>query len=126
MFKSLLFALALTTVVYTNSYSQTMNSDSLKMLAIKDAGKFKLEKERLEKFKKHRSDASSDYFKPTAAEASSSALLNDSTYVKTFRETAYKNTKKLNARGEHKRIGVLGYVAALAFVALAFIGFNQL
>ena len=126
MFKSLLFALALTTVVYANSYSQTMNPDSLKTLAIKDAGKFKLEKERLEKFKKHRSDASSDFFKPTTADASSATLLNDSIYVKTFREAAYKKTKKLNAKGEHKRIGVLGYVAALAFVALAFIGFNQI
>lgn len=126
MFKSLSFAFMLTSVLIVNCCAQTANFTNIKETAIKDAKSFKLDPESLKKFKATRSNSTSDFFKPTTLSTTNAGMLNDSVYVKSFREAAYKNTKKLNVAGHHKRIGILGYAAAIVFVGLVFLGLNQL
>ena len=117
-----------TTIIVLLLFNQAFcqSTDSVRKAALNDSRNFRLSEENLLKFKEHRDNASSDLFKPTPSVASSISLLNDSIYVKSFREAAYKQTKKLNAKGEHKRIGVLGYAAAIVFVGLVFLGLNQI
>lgn len=81
-------------------------------IAQKDAEKFSLGTDELEKFKSRHYPNTSDYFKPTAKTASDPALLNDSLYVQTFRDEAFY--KSLNQRVHpvgHSFI-VLGIVVA--------------
>jgi len=63
--------------------------DPMQDIASKDAERFNLSNEMLLKFKASPVAATSDYFKPSAADASDPAMLTDSGYVKTFRNIAY-------------------------------------
>ena len=67
-------------VIYTNPSEQAGQSD---------AKRFSFSKEMLARFKKEHFHETSDYFKPSPAMASNSAMLNDSAYVHTFRFEAY-------------------------------------
>lgn len=126
MFKSFLLSLLIVCFSFGNSFSQTINPDSLKKIAVADVKQFKLDDKTLKKFKENRSNSTSDFFKPSKLNTSNSALLSDSVYVKAFRKEAYKKTKKANVTGHHKRVGILGYVAAIAFIGLVFIGLNKI
>jgi hypothetical protein len=77
-----------------NTKAQTTVSDSARIIrtAKRNARNFKLSKELRKKFKDDNFPSSSDYFKPTIANASDQALLNDSLYVQNFRDAAFYNT----------------------------------
>ena len=60
--------------------------------AKRNARSFKMSKDLRKKFKDDNFPSSSDYFKPTIANASDPALLNDSLYVQNFRDAAFYNT----------------------------------
>jgi len=64
-------------------------ADPLKDIARKDAQRFNLSAPVLEKLKTTHFPAHSDYFKPAATDASDPSMLNDSTYVQTFRLEAH-------------------------------------
>jgi hypothetical protein len=70
-------------------YYEPRYSSSNEKTAGKDAQYFKLDKKTMKKFKAGNFPSTSDYFKPTAYYASDAALLNDSLYVKAFRQVAF-------------------------------------
>ena len=54
-------------------------------------------------------------------------LLNDSTYVKAYRDATYSKIRNTKAEGKHGGIGTIGYVAgALAVFAVVFFGLNKM
>ncbi|WP_316738206.1 hypothetical protein [Pedobacter aquatilis] len=112
----------------TQSFSQSVQPDSVKKIAAADAEKFKISDENLKRFRNERSKHTSDIFKPTANTTTNVSLLNDSVYVKAYRQAAHQNTKD-NTKVVKKRstIATVGYVAGgLAIVALAFVGLNEM
>jgi hypothetical protein len=100
-----------------NAKAQTMNSDSVIRIAKADAQNFKLNDADLLRFRKTGRDPNSDYFKPEVA--SSSTLLKDSTYVKAYRETAFKKTKGRHTTGHYVLIGGIVAVVAIAVIYAA-------
>ncbi|MBS1519590.1 MAG: hypothetical protein JST50_01235 [Bacteroidetes bacterium] len=90
-----------------------------------DARKFKLDRARLKKFRQNRHnlareyfalggsepggfsnyrrnrELASDYFKPVASAVSDTALLNDSVYVKAYREKAWRRTRHRRTAGHY-------------------------
>ena len=64
-------------------------TDPLKDIARKDARRFNLPAPLVVRFKTEHFAAKSDYFKPAAADASDPTMLNDSTYMQTFRIEVY-------------------------------------
>ncbi|WP_316830146.1 hypothetical protein [Pedobacter aquatilis] len=126
MFRIAPFILLISCLTASNAFAQNSNPDSLRRIAVEDAKNFKLSEENLKRFKINRSSSSSDLFKPTSLNTSNASLLSDSVYVNAFRKSAHKNIRKANAVGHHKKIGVLGYAAAIVFVGLVFLGFNQI
>jgi len=91
-------------------------------IAQRDAKKFSLSQANLEAFKARHYPNTSDYFKPTIQTASDPALLNDSVYVRTFRDEAFY--KSMNQRvhpvghafliGGSIFLGVMGILVAIA------------
>jgi hypothetical protein len=91
-------------------------------IAQNDAKKFSLSQANLEVFKVRHYPNTSDYFKPTVQTASDPALLNDSVYVRTFRDEAFY--KSMNQRvhpighafliGGSIFLGVMGILVAIA------------
>ncbi|WP_231491508.1 hypothetical protein [Pedobacter sp. Leaf170] len=110
------------------TFSQTVQPDSIKKIAATDAEKFKISDENLKKFKAERSKASSDIFKPISSSVNNVSLLNDSVYVMAYKQAAHKNTKNaIKSSKKHSAIGTVGYVAGgLGLVALIFLGLNQI
>jgi hypothetical protein len=73
--------------------AQTITHDSAMVERAKtDAGGFKLDRSTWHQFKAHHFAYSSDHFKPTALTTRDTFLLKDSTYIKTFKMSAYKKT----------------------------------
>jgi hypothetical protein len=64
-------------------------TDPLVDIARKDAQRFNLAKPLMMRFKTEHFPAKSDYFKPSAGDASDPSMLSDSTYVQAFRLEAY-------------------------------------
>lgn len=128
MNKSLKVFLVCMLAASTQSFSQSIHPDSIKKMAAADAEKFKISDENLKKFRSERSKHTSDIFKPTTNTTSSVLLLNDSVYVKAYRQAAHQNTKDNNkVVKKRSTIGTVGYVAGgLAIVALAFVGLNEM
>ncbi|MGA9651348.1 hypothetical protein [Pedobacter sp.] len=127
MFKSLLFASLLTSALSGNAFSQTSNPDSIKRIAVADVQNFMLKEETIKKIRNQRSESSSDYFKPSKEQASNTSLLNDSIYVKAYRDAAYNKIRNSKAETKRGGIGTVGYVAgALAVFAVVFVGLNKM
>lgn len=127
MSRSLLFASLLISAFSGNAFSQTSNPDSIKKIAVADVENFKLKEETIKEIRNQRSESSSDYFKPSKEQVSNALLLNDSTYVKTYRDAAYSKIRNTKAGGRHVGIGTLGYIAgALAVFAVVFFGLNKM
>ena len=82
--------------------STTQYTQPAQQAAQKDARRFSLTKDLLIKFKAAPFATTSDYFKPGIQTASNPALLNDSTYVETFRFEAFNKTY-------HQRIDPVGH-----------------
>lgn len=85
----LLFIAAIT--AKQNVAAQTTGVDSAQTVdaAKSDAYRFRLSSGNFKKFRTEHFPATSDHFKPSAMEASNTALLDDSLYVRTFRMAAY-------------------------------------
>lgn len=79
-----------------SDWQRPVYTSGTQAIAQKDAKKFSLGTDELEKFKTRHYPNTSDYFKPTVQTASDPALLNDSLYVQTFRDEAFY--KSLNQR----------------------------
>lgn len=127
MFKSLLFASLLTSALSGNAFSQTSYPDSIKRIAVADVQNFMLKEETIKKIRNQRSESSSDYFKPSKEQASNTSLLNDSIYVKAYRDAAYNKIRNSKAETKRGGIGTVGYVAgALAVFAVVFVGLNKM
>jgi hypothetical protein len=96
---------------------QLIKNDSLMLIkqAKADSKRFKLEKSAWKKYK-HSLPETSDYFKPNVIEVKDANLLNDSTYVKTYRLEAYKQNNKRRTLGHYFLVG--GGIAAAVFAAL--------
>lgn len=113
-------------VASTQTFSQTIQPDSVKKIAVADAEKFKISDENIKRFKSERSRKTSDIFKPTANTTSNVQLLNDSVYVAAFKQAAHQNTKNTIKVKKSSTIGTVGYVAGgLALVGLIFLGLNE-
>jgi len=127
MNKSLIFLFVCLLAASTRTFSQSTNPQSVKQIAITDANNFKLSEANLKRFKNERSDHTSDLFKPTLSTTSNASLLNDSVYVKAFRQAAHKNTRSSNKVKKNSTMGTVGYVAGgVAVVALIFLGLNEI
>jgi len=111
----LLLFIAVTAML--NANAQTMNSDSVIRIARADAKNFKLSDADFQRFRKTGRNPNSDYFKPVAA--SNSQLLSDSTYVKTYREMAFKRTRKRHTTGHFILIGGAVAVVVIAVIYAA-------
>ncbi|WP_421942804.1 hypothetical protein [Pedobacter sp.] len=127
MNKSLTILFVCLLAASTQTFSQSTHPDSVKETAIMDAEKFKLNEANLKRFKSERSKHTSDFFKPTSSTASNASLLNDSVYVKAFRQAAHKNTRSSNKVKKNSTMETVGYVAGgVAVVALIFLGLNEI
>lgn len=115
MFKVLYLFLCLT-VLTSAARCQSAHQDSLVKLARADARKFRLQDD-VWKAHKRRLPGTSDYFKPTQSSTGNLALLTDSTYVKAYRETAFKKNK--HRRTPWHTVLVGGGIAAGLFVTMA-------
>ena len=107
----------------TNLSAQTNNPKAAVKQAKRDARRFKLNRIDYRKFKKDRRNANSDYFKPLNTMVRDTALLSDSTYVKAFRNTAYRKTRARKAKNIVRIVGgsVIGlYVSTIIFVLIAY------
>ena len=83
--------------------------------AERDAHGFKLGKADLKIFRQNKKNNTSDFFKPTAATTSNAALLQDSVYVKAFRDEAYH--KALGQRTTAHYILVDGFIVVDVAIA---------
>jgi len=96
---------------------------NIQMAAVRDARSFKLESEQKKDLKKGLLAKNSDYFKPSTLYCSDPQMLHDSTYVREFREAAYR-------RAGHRSGGRVVFVAAgvvvlfAALFALAYVTFG--
>jgi len=89
MKKIVLFFIA--ALAITSTRAQATHQDSVMVnRAKKDARFFKLKKSEMKRFNSEYFPATSDYFNPTA-KTSAPALLNDSVYVRSYRNTAFYN-----------------------------------
>jgi hypothetical protein len=100
-----------------NAKAQTMNRDSV--IRIAKAQNFKLNDADLERFRKTGRNGNSDYFKPISSGVSDVSLLKDSTYVKAYREMAFKKTKRRHTAGHFVLIGGIVAVVAIAVIYAA-------
>ena len=103
MQKIALFTIILLTFFTGSLLAETTDNDALRSdtsaavkQAQRDAHKFKLSKADLKIFRQNRKNSTSDFFKPTTATTSNAALLQDSAYVKAYRDEAYHK-----ALGQH-------------------------
>lgn len=103
MQKIALFTIILLTLFTGSLLAETTGNEALRSdtsaavkQAQRDAHKFKLSKADLKIFRQNRKNATSDFFKPTAATTANAAMLQDSAYVKAFRDEAYHK-----ALGQH-------------------------
>jgi hypothetical protein len=80
---------------------------------------FKLSDEKMKVFRKNRGNSTSDFFKPSQESVSDPALLQDSVYVKAYRESAYNNTTLRKTAGHYFLLTGIGFVGAAAVVAIA-------
>lgn len=103
MQKIALFTIILLTLFTGSLLAETTGNEALRSdtsaavkQAQRDAHKFKLSKADLKIFHQNRKNATSDFFKPTAATTANAAMLQDSAYVKAFRDEAYHK-----ALGQH-------------------------
>jgi hypothetical protein len=123
MQKIILFAFILLTFFTGSLLAKTTDNDALRSdttIAIKQAQKdahgFKLSKADLKIFRQNRKNATSDFFKPTAATTANASLLQDSTYVKAYRAGAYHNA--LGQRTTAHYILVDGFIVVDVAVAI--------
>ena len=65
---------------------------------------------------------SSDHFKPDLSTTSDQSLLNDSMYVRTFREVSYKRASKHRTVGHYVILGVGVYTGVLLIASLVVLG----
>lgn len=100
-----------------NANAQIMNKDSVINIAKADAKNFKLNDADFQRFRKTGRNPNSDYFKPAAT--SNSVLLNDSTYVKAYREMAFKKTRRRHTTAHFVLIGGIVAVVAVAVIYAA-------
>jgi hypothetical protein len=84
----------------------------IQMAAVRDARSFKLESEQKKDLKQGLLTKNSDYFKPTTLYCSDPQMLHDSTYVREFREAAYR-------RAGHHSGGRVVFIAAGVVVLFA-------
>ena len=125
MQKTTLFTIILLTFFTGSLLAKTTGNEALHSdtstaakQAQRDAHKFKLSKADLKIFRQNRKNSTSDFFKPTVATTSNPVLLQDSSYVKAYRDEAYH--KALGQRTTAHYILVDGFiivdVAAAIFV----------
>ncbi|TAF45136.1 MAG: hypothetical protein EAZ51_01685 [Sphingobacteriales bacterium] len=104
---------------------QSLNQDSLNKAntARADAEFFKLNKEQLKMFRNKRFAENSDYFKPTLVHTSNVSLLNDSVYVKVFKNKAYQKAllQKKRTVGHYVLIGTGVYFGISVVTMVAFV-----
>jgi hypothetical protein len=90
--KALLFTFLITIAAFETN-AQTITHDSAMVECAKeDSRRFKLNRSAWQQFKVHHFAYSSDHFKPTTLDARDTSMLTDSTYIKTFKMSAYKKT----------------------------------
>lgn len=87
----------------------TSYSSADQLTAQKDAQRFSLSKAMFIRFKAEHFPATSDYFKPAAANCFDPALLNDSLYVQTFRFEAY-------SKSYHQRAHPVGHAILIGSI----------
>jgi hypothetical protein len=99
-------------------------ANGVEKTAKKDARSFHLNKALFKEFTDNQFPITSDYFKPTAYNASNDSLLNDTSYVRAFRTAAFYNT--LRRPAHVVRIGliiagsiVVGFAGFLALLIAA-------
>jgi len=92
--------------------NETVYTSPAQQAAQADAQKFSLDKALLTRFKTEHFPATSDYFKPSITTAASSAMLNDSSYVQTFRFEAY-------SRAYHQREHPAGHAFLIGGIIAA-------
>jgi len=114
MIKLFTITLLLVCITAFTSKARAAGTDSVTSIAKADAKNFRLNAEDFKKFRKNRRNSSSDYFKPSAANVSNSALLNDSVYVQAYRYAAYTKTRHRRTAGHYILLGG----AALTVVVL--------
>jgi hypothetical protein len=93
-----------------HNIATSIYTDDVQQTAQKDAEQFALSKALLIRFKEEHFATTSDYFKPVASNASNPALLNDSSYVQTFRFEAY-------VKSYHERAHPVGHGLLIAGIA---------
>lgn len=74
--------------------AQFSHRDSVIKVAVIDVRNFRLDKAAMKRFRDDRRNPNSDLFKPFAANVSDVTLLQDSVYVKAFRQVAWQKTGK--------------------------------
>ncbi len=99
--------------------AQTGHRDSIIKIAIADAKNFRLGDADMKDFRKNRRHLAADYFNPTITAASDTALLKDSVYVQTYRQTAYKKTRKRRTVAHHVLMGIIAMDAIFLVLLLS-------
>jgi hypothetical protein len=110
--------------VQVTGQCQTTHRDSLIKAAQADAKKFKLDDAVWKKYKRTL-PPTSDYFKPEEANQKNLAQINDSLYVKAYRQAAFKRNKHRHTPWHYVLLGgsisagviVVGIAAVLIFIA---------
>jgi hypothetical protein len=111
------------TILADTNKTKPIYDKNIQMAAVRDTRGFKLESEQKKDLKKGLLTKNSDYFKPTTLYCSDPQMLHDSTYVREFREAAYRRA------GHHsgsRVVFVAGGVVVLfaALFALAYVTFG--
>jgi len=87
----------------------TLKLDSIRKTARRDAKEFRLDDTVWRRYKR-KLPLSSDYFKPGKTNDNNRALVNDSTYVQTYRKAAFKRNKRRRTPWHYALVG--GGIAA--------------
>ena len=95
------------------SKAQMTDRESILTAAKIDAYKFHLSKVDLKKFKRSGRKSTSDFFKPLKENISDSTLVDDSLYVKKYREITYRKTLKRHNVAYYTFLGVSVYAASV-------------
>ena len=112
--KKILLSFFVAVITMPCGKAQSVSRDSATRAAQADVKNFRLNDADLDHFRKSGRNPNSDYFKPAIAGVSNSTFLKDSTYVKTYREMAFKKTKKRRTAGHYILFGGIALVVVFA------------
>ena len=128
MFKNFIMCLMILVFSTTTGVCLASQTDSTTKAAKRDAKNFRLSDSLWKLSRQYHFPAASDYFKPGKTDVKDIALLNDSVYVRAFRQYAYKQNKRRRTAGHHILVGVeiaAGIAAAALIAIIIFIAPNM-